>query len=157
MRGLGGERLGPLALVAQRERTSAHSFATGCQVTVVPPTPSLTATGASRVSRRLSWPILVTAAPCDRSAGGELQKLDRLEVLHPAADPLGGVEQHVGLGGIGVAQDADAEPVDDEIAAAEVAERDGVGIGAMSGMSSASLPGTRRGSPGRRLWLPAAR
>lgn len=30
-----------------------------------------------------------------RSARGELYELDRLEVLHPAANALGGVEQHV--------------------------------------------------------------
>src|SRR3546814_14023039 len=34
----------------------------------------------------------------------ELQKLDRVEVLHAAAEALGGIKQYVGLGGIGIAQ-----------------------------------------------------
>jgi len=41
-----------------------------------------------------------------------------------AAHALGGVEQHVGLGGERVAQDAHAGAVDDQIAATEVAEGD---------------------------------
>jgi hypothetical protein len=39
----------------------------------------------------------------------ELHQLDRVEVLHAAADALGRVEQHVGLGGIGIAQHAHAQ------------------------------------------------
>ena len=34
----------------------------------------------------------------------ELHQLDGVEVLHAAAHALGGVEQHVGLGGVGIAQ-----------------------------------------------------
>ena len=43
-----------------------------------------------------------------RSADGELQQLDRVVILHAAADALGGVEQHVRLGGIRIAKDRDA-------------------------------------------------
>src|SRR5262245_16981479 len=53
-----------------------------------------------------------------RALRGELEELDGVEVLHAAADALGGVEQHVGLGAVGVAQHADADAVDDQIAAA---------------------------------------
>ena len=42
----------------------------------------------------------------------ELEELDRVEVLDAAADALGGVEQHVGFGAAGIAQDAHARPVD---------------------------------------------
>ena len=58
------------------------------------------------------------------SAHRELQQLDGVEILHAAADALGGVEQHVGLCGIRIAQHPHALAVDDQIAAAEIAERD---------------------------------
>src|SRR6185312_13626718 len=64
-----------------------------------------------------------------RLRGAEFQELDRLEVLHAAADALGRVEQHVGLGGVRVAQHAHALPVDDQIAALEVTEGDAQRIG----------------------------
>jgi hypothetical protein len=68
--------------------------------------------------------IMVRLSERGKNAGAELQQLDRVEVLHAAADALGRVEQHVGLGGIGIAQHAHADAVDDQIAAAEVAEGD---------------------------------
>src|SRR3954447_10292604 len=54
----------------------------------------------------------------------ELHQLDRVEVLHAAADALGRVEQDVRLGGERVAQHVHALAVDDEITALEIAERD---------------------------------
>src|SRR5690606_38711513 len=54
--------------------------------------------------------------------GGKLQQLDRIKILHAAADALGGVEQHVGLGRERVAQHVHPLPVDHEIAPPEVAE-----------------------------------
>ncbi len=62
------------------------------------------------------------------SGRAEFEELDRVIVLHAAAHPLGGVEEHVGLGGIGIAQHAHAEAVDDQIAAAEIAEGNGEGV-----------------------------
>src|SRR6185295_1334869 len=59
-----------------------------------------------------------------RSGRAELDELDRVEVLHAAADALGRVEEHVGLLAVGVAEHAHAEPIDDQIAAGEIAERD---------------------------------
>ena len=47
----------------------------------------------------------------------ELQELDRVEVLHAAADALRRVKEHVGFGAVGIAQHADAGAVDDQIAA----------------------------------------
>src|SRR5215203_5463475 len=72
----------------------------------------------------------------ERLASSELQQLDGVVVLHAAADALRRVEQHVGLRRVGIAQDANAGPIDDEIAAASKAiERE---FAAMSCMSSAS-------------------
>src|SRR3990170_8066015 len=62
-------------------------------------------------------------------AGGELDQLDRLEIHHVAAHPLGGVEVHEGLGGEGITQDAHALAVDDQVALAEIAEGDGQAAG----------------------------
>jgi hypothetical protein len=45
----------------------------------------------------------------------ELQQLDGVEVLDAAADALGGVEQHGGLGAVGIAQHADAGSLDDQV------------------------------------------
>ncbi len=65
-------------------------------------------------------------APIARpSAHRKLQQFDRIEVLHAAAHPLGRVEQHIGLGAIGIAQHADASAVHDQVSAAEIAEGDG--------------------------------
>src|SRR5215207_4212022 len=64
----------------------------------------------------------------ERLASSELQQLDGVVVLHAAADALRRVEQHVGLRRVGIAQDAHAGPIDDEIAAAEVAEGDREGV-----------------------------
>src|SRR5215213_10164368 len=58
------------------------------------------------------------------SARSEPHQLDRVEILHAAADPLGRVEQHVRLGGERIAQHTHALAIDDEIAALEIAERD---------------------------------
>ena len=55
---------------------------------------------------------------------------------------------------IGIAQHADADPVDHEVAAAEVAEGDRVRVGPMSGMSSASATG--KPISGRLAWPAAA-
>src|SRR5690606_30117712 len=58
-------------------------------------------------------------------SGADLEKLERLEVDHAAADALGRVKQDVGLRGERIAQDADADAVDDQIGAAKVSEGDG--------------------------------
>src|SRR5215213_4067831 len=64
-----------------------------------------------------------------RSVHGEFHELDRFEILHTAADALGRVKEDVGLGGEGIAQDADTDAVDDKIPAAEVTEGDGIAVG----------------------------
>src|SRR5690606_31067943 len=56
----------------------------------------------------------------------EFQDLDRVEILHAPADALRRVEEDVRLRRIGIAQHAHALAVDDEIAAAEIAEGDGM-------------------------------
>jgi hypothetical protein len=61
----------------------------------------------------------------------ELDQLDGVEVLHAAAHALGGVEQHVGLGGVRIAQHVDALAVDHQIAAIEIA--DGLAIHKITG------------------------
>ena len=62
------------------------------------------------------------AVGCERDDEG-------VEVLDAAAAALGRVEQHVGLGAVGVAQHADADAVDDQVAAAEIAEGHRVAVG----------------------------
>ena len=55
----------------------------------------------------------------------EFQQLDGVEVLHAATDTLGGIEQHIGFGAIGIAQHTQANTIDDKIAAIEIAKSDG--------------------------------
>ena len=69
----------------------------------------------------------------------EAQKLDGIEVLHAAANALGDVEQDVGLGGVGVAQQPHTDPIHDQIAAAEIPEGNGL----------------RAGNPSSEAWTPA--
>jgi len=76
-----------------------------------------------------------------RSAHRELQELDRVKVLHAAADALRRVEQDVGFCGERVADHAHAGAVDDQVAAAEIAEGDRERPAATSGISSASASG----------------
>src|SRR5262245_10413394 len=57
-----------------------------------------------------------------RSADRKFQQLDRVEILHAAADALGRIEQHVWLGGIRIAKDRDARTIDDEVAAIKITE-----------------------------------
>lgn len=79
-----------------------------------------------------------------RRSGADLQKLHGLEVDHAAAGAPGGVEQDVRLGGVGIAQDADAEAVDDQIGAAKIAEGDGEFICAAAGRLSSACAGLPR-------------
>jgi hypothetical protein len=58
---------------------------------------------------------IIEAERPPRSRHAELHQLDGVEVLHAAADALGRVEQHAGLRAVGIAQHADADPVDHEI------------------------------------------
>jgi hypothetical protein len=57
-----------------------------------------------------------------RSADRKLQQLDRVVVLHAAADALGRVEQHVGLGGVRITQHGNTRTVHNEITPIEIAE-----------------------------------
>src|SRR5690606_32709768 len=62
--------------------------------------------------------------PLDELGRGDLQQLDGFEVDHTTADALRGVEVHEGLVGVGIAQNADAETVHNQVAAVEIPERD---------------------------------
>ena len=63
------------------------------------------------------------------SGRAEFQKLNRFEILHPAAHALGRVEKNIRLGRIGIAQNANALAIDDQIAALEITkgQREAVG------------------------------
>ena len=52
----------------------------------------------------------------------EFQHLDCIKILHAAPNALGDIKQHIWLGGVGITQDAHADTVNHQIAAAEIAE-----------------------------------
>jgi hypothetical protein len=69
------------------------------------------------------------------------EQLDRVRVGDPAADALEGVEQHVRLAGERVADEAQAQTIDDDIARAPIAESHGICAGGNGGHVLIELDG----------------
>jgi hypothetical protein len=66
----------------------------------------------------------------------DLEELDRVEIGDLSARAAVGVEQQVRLAGEGIAQVPDAGLINDQVPELPVAEGDGIGPAATSGMSS---------------------